>query len=88
MECHMFPWIIAEAVFDTFAGDWVVKGPDVIAAALELHDQEATDDQITTELFSFPLSSARGSCAPLNRPDCSFSKIDFPISIWLHRLGV
>lgn len=54
MENHMYPEIVAEVVYDPFAGDWVVRGPDAITAALELHDPNATDDQIIGELFTFP----------------------------------
>jgi hypothetical protein len=42
-------------VFDRFAKDWVVRGPGVNTAALELHNPDATDDQITTELYTFPI---------------------------------
>ena len=55
MECLMFPEVVAEVVYDRFANDWVVKGPDVVTAALELHSPDATDEDITTELFTFPI---------------------------------
>jgi hypothetical protein len=55
IECHMYPEIVAEVIYDPFAGDWVVKGPSVITTALDLHDPDATDDQITAELFALPV---------------------------------
>jgi hypothetical protein len=55
MERHMYPEIAAVVVYDPFAKDWVVKGPSVITTALDLHDPDATDDQITTELFGLPV---------------------------------
>ena len=55
IEQHIFPDIVAEVVYDEFAKDWIVKGPGVVTAALALHDPGATDDQITTELFTFPV---------------------------------
>ena len=51
LECHMYPDIIGEVIYDSFAKDWVVRGRDIITTALELHDPDSTDDQITTELF-------------------------------------
>jgi hypothetical protein len=54
-EQHFFPDIVAEGVFDWFAKDWVVRGPGVNTAALELHNPDATDDQIITELYTFPI---------------------------------
>lgn len=55
IEQHFFPDLVAEVVYDRFANDWVVKGPGVITAALELHNPDATDDQITAQLFTFPM---------------------------------
>lgn len=55
MECHMFPDLVAEVVYDWFANDWVVKGRGVVTAALELHNPNATNEQITAELFTFPI---------------------------------
>jgi hypothetical protein len=55
MERHIFPSISVEVVYDWFAKDWVMKGSGVITAALELHNPDATDVQITAELFTFPV---------------------------------
>jgi hypothetical protein len=55
MECHMYPDIVGEVIYDMFAKSWVVRSPGLTTAALELHDPDATDDEITTELFSLPI---------------------------------
>jgi hypothetical protein len=55
IEQHFFPDIVAEVIYDRFAKDWVVKGPRVITAALELPNPDATDDQITAQLFTLPI---------------------------------
>jgi len=52
-EQHIFPDVVAEVIFDRLADDWVVRGPGVVTAALELHNPEATDDEIAAELFTF-----------------------------------
>jgi hypothetical protein len=54
-ECHMFPDIGAEVTFDRDARDWVVRGPGVATVGLDLHDPNAKDEQITAELYTFPL---------------------------------
>ncbi len=55
MEWHMYPDILGEIVYDVFAKDWVVRSPGLPTVALEVHDPDATDDRLTTELFSLPI---------------------------------
>lgn len=50
MEQHFYPDIVARVEYDWFARDWVVKGSGVTTTALQLHNPDATDDEITTEL--------------------------------------
>lgn len=54
MECHMFPEIVAEVAFDTNVQDWVMRGQDVVTAALCLKNPNATDGEILAETFTFP----------------------------------
>ncbi len=54
MERQMFPEIVADVIFDTNVRDWVIRGRDVNPAALGLHDPAATDQEILTEIFTFP----------------------------------
>ncbi|MGC1784734.1 MAG: hypothetical protein WA708_19615 [Acidobacteriaceae bacterium] len=55
IEQHFFPDIVAEVEYDWIAKDWIVKGPGVTTTALELPNPDATDDQITAELYTFPI---------------------------------
>jgi hypothetical protein len=55
MECHMFPDIVANLRFDTFADSWIASGPGIEPFALSLPDRNATDSQIIGELFLFPV---------------------------------
>jgi hypothetical protein len=54
MECHMVPDIVAEVTFDQNVQDWVVRGKDVVPAALELKNPNAFDSDIVAMLFTFP----------------------------------
>jgi hypothetical protein len=51
----MFPDVVGEVAYDEYAEDWVVRSPGTKTTALQLHDPDASDDQITTELFSLPI---------------------------------
>jgi hypothetical protein len=53
-ECHMFPDIVAEIIFEPNVQDWVMRGQDVGTAALGLRDPAATDVEILAEIFTFP----------------------------------
>jgi hypothetical protein len=54
-ELRIFPEIVATVSFDPLVMDWVVKGPGVVTAALDLHDPHAKDDEILSELYTFPI---------------------------------
>jgi hypothetical protein len=55
MELHMFPDIVAQITYEPNVQDWVMRGRDVHTTALELNDPNATDGQILTEVFTFPM---------------------------------
>jgi hypothetical protein len=55
IERHTFPDLVAEVSFDRAANDWVVRGPGVATAALELNDANAKDEEIVAELYTFPI---------------------------------
>jgi hypothetical protein len=55
VEQHIFPEIVALVTFDHWAMDWVVTGPAVVTAALELYNPNAKDDEIIAELYTFPI---------------------------------
>jgi hypothetical protein len=55
LEVHMCPEIPAEVAFESNVGDWVVRGPGVTTAALELRNPDATDSEINIALAGPPL---------------------------------
>jgi hypothetical protein len=55
MECHMYPQVIADAHFDRSGQTWLVSGDGIEPFALQLNDPNATDADITGELYLFPV---------------------------------
>jgi hypothetical protein len=55
VELHMFPSIVAEVSFDAAAKAWRVSGQGVIPAKLDITDPQAKDDEIQSELYTFPI---------------------------------
>jgi hypothetical protein len=55
IERRIFPDVVADVRFDALAGTGVLSAPGITPTSLDLTDQGATDDQITTELYTFPV---------------------------------
>lgn len=55
VERHFYPEIVADVRYDRFAGRWAISGDGVEPAGLFLTDPNAPDEQITAELFTFPV---------------------------------
>jgi hypothetical protein len=55
VERHIFPDIVAAVSFETNVGDWVVRGPSVATAGLEIGDANAPDEVIYASLATFPI---------------------------------
>ena len=55
VEVRYFPGIIGDVVYDQHANDWIVKGEGVLPTALALHDPSATDEQIESVAWTFPI---------------------------------
>jgi hypothetical protein len=53
-ECHMWPEIVADVSFDQNVQDWVMRGKDVIPAALDVKNPNALDCDIYAALITFP----------------------------------
>jgi hypothetical protein len=53
-ECHMFPDIVADVSFEQNVHDWVMRGPGVIPAALDVKNPNAQDCDIYAALITFP----------------------------------
>jgi hypothetical protein len=54
-QIDVFPEIVAEVSYCEFGGCWGIKGYGVETAALQLTDQNATDQQIHSALHSLPM---------------------------------
>lgn len=54
-EQRIFPEIVATVPFDPLVMDWVVTGLGVVTTALDLHNPNAKDDEILSELYTFPM---------------------------------
>ncbi|NYF53921.1 hypothetical protein [Tunturiibacter gelidoferens] len=52
---HIFPGIVGEVRFETNVGDWVVRGPGVVTAALDVKNPDAPDDEIYAAIATFPV---------------------------------
>jgi hypothetical protein len=55
LNSAFFPCIVATVSFDHLVMDWIVKGLDVVTAALDLHDANAKDELILSELYTFAI---------------------------------
>ncbi len=55
VEKHMFPNVVAEVVYDSAAGSWVISGRGVRPQSLDLPDPQAKDEEIYSELYTFPI---------------------------------
>ena len=54
-QMDIFPEIVAQVSYCEWGGCWGIKGYGVETAALQLMDQNATDQQIHSALFSLPM---------------------------------
>jgi hypothetical protein len=48
IEQHICPDIVATVEFDEDLNDWVIRGPGVETAVLDLHDPDASDDDVVS----------------------------------------
>jgi hypothetical protein len=55
IERRVYPEIVADVRYDASAESWTIGGDGITPASLELPDRNATDDQILTELYTFPI---------------------------------
>jgi len=55
IELRMFPGVVAEVRYDEADGHWMVNGPGVSPATLDLTDPNALNEQIIAELYTFPV---------------------------------
>lgn len=55
IERRIFPDIVADVSYDAVTGTWVLNGPGITPASLDLKDPGATDDQLLTEIYTFPI---------------------------------
>ena len=55
MERRIFPGIVADVRYDSYAQTWTVSGVDVTRSALDLIDADAPDDQIVAALYALPI---------------------------------
>ena len=53
-QCHMFPDIVADVIFEQNVQDWVVMGQGVISAALDVKNPHALDGEIYAALIALP----------------------------------
>jgi hypothetical protein len=58
--CHMFPDIVVDVSFEQNVQDWVMRGPGVMPAALDVKNPNAHDCDIYAALITFsPVYKAR-----------------------------
>jgi hypothetical protein len=55
IELRIFPGIVADVRYDSYARTWTVSGVDVTSSALDLTDPDAPDDQIVAALYALPV---------------------------------
>lgn len=55
IEMHIFPDVVADVVYDRFAGSWVVKDCGFGGWSLGIADPAAKDDQLIASLYTLPV---------------------------------
>lgn len=55
LECRIYPDIVGHVRYDCFARCWFVTGEGIETTALDLSDPDATDCEITAELYALPV---------------------------------
>jgi hypothetical protein len=55
LERRMYPSLIADVRYDGYVQLWLVVPPDHEPLSLDLSDINATDDQIISTLYEFPM---------------------------------
>jgi hypothetical protein len=55
LECRIYPDIVGHVRYDAFALCWFVSGDGIETTALDLSDIDATDHEITAELYALPV---------------------------------
>lgn len=54
IEQHIIPGVVGDVTFELNVADWVVRGPGVVTAALDVKNPNVPSDEIYAALATFP----------------------------------